>query len=84
MGHMMGAIQLSGFRDAGEVHADMADTFKIIRDSGKEPDQDRIYIHGETEAIATAENWKIGIPITPKILEQLHAVAERLRINDTL
>jgi L-2-hydroxycarboxylate dehydrogenase (NAD+) len=84
MGHLMGAIQLSGFRDPAEVHADMADTFKIIRDSGKEPDQERIYIHGEPEAIATEENRRIGIPITPKILEQLHAVAERLRINDTL
>ena len=84
MGHLIGAIQIAGFREPKEVHADMQETFKILRGAEKEPGHDRIYIHGEPEAIATAENRKIGIPITPKILEQLHKVAERLRINDTL
>lgn len=84
MGHLMGAIQIAGFREPGAVHADMQETFKILRGAKKEPGQDRVYIHGEPEAIATEENRRIGIPITPKILEQLHAAAERLRINDTL
>jgi L-2-hydroxycarboxylate dehydrogenase (NAD+) len=84
MGHLFGAIQIGGFREPTEVHADMQETFRILRGAEKEPGQDRVYIHGEPEAIATAENRKIGIPITPKILEQLHKVAERLRINDTL
>jgi len=84
MGHLMGAIQLSGFREPAAVHADMQETFGILRGAKKEPGQDRVYIHGEPEAIATEENRRIGVPITPKVLEQLHAAAERLRINDTL
>ena len=84
MGHLFGAIQIAGFREPSAVHADMQETFKILRGARKEPGQDRVYIHGEPEAIATEENRKIGIPITPKVLEQLHKVAERLRINDTL
>jgi len=84
MGHLMGAIQIAGFRPPEAVHAEMQETFKILRGAEKEHGQDRVYIHGEPEAIATEENRRIGIPITPKVLEQLHAAAERLRINDTL
>lgn len=72
MGHFMGAISVSGFRPQSAVQADMATTFDLIRGSGKEPGHDRIFIHGEPEDMAEEEHRRIGIPITPSVLEQLH------------
>lgn len=84
MGHFMGAISLAGFREPADVHHDMAGTFEIITGAKKVPGEDRIFIHGEPEAIATEENMRLGVPITPAVLEQLQKVARQLRINDTL
>lgn len=71
MGHFMGAIRLDGFRPPEEIGADMDATFDLIRNSAKAPGQDRIYIQGEPETIATGENQRDGIPITPPVMAQL-------------
>ncbi len=80
-GHFFGAIKVEGFRDTASVFRQMAETFDHIRSTKKEPGQDRIYIHGEPEAIAEEENRRIGIPITPAVLEQLQDVNERLELG---
>ena len=71
MGHFMGAIKIDGFRARGEVQADMAETFALIRKSGRAPGHDRILIPGEPEAMAEAQNRELGIPITPALMDQL-------------
>ncbi|MDH4117600.1 MAG: Ldh family oxidoreductase [Acidimicrobiia bacterium] len=71
MGHFMGAIKVAGFRPPEQVAADMDVTFDLIRGSAKEPDQSRIYIAGEPEAVAEEENIGAGVPVTPPILAQL-------------
>ncbi len=80
-GHFFGAIKVEGFRDAASVFGQMAETFDIIRNSRKEPGQDHIYIHGEPEAIAEEENRRIGIPITPAVLEQIHLLNDQLQLG---
>ncbi|MEK6710929.1 MAG: Ldh family oxidoreductase [Nitrospinota bacterium] len=80
-GHFMGAIQISGFRDPGLVFGQMQKTFERIRGSKKAEGHDRIYIHGEPEAIAEEENRRIGVPVTPAILEQMKKLNERLRLG---
>ena len=59
-------------------------TYDILRNAKKEPDQDRVYIHGEPEAIAIEENTRLGIPITPAVNEQLEKIAEKYGINSVL
>ncbi|MBT5369060.1 MAG: hypothetical protein HOL05_13550, partial [Nitrospinaceae bacterium] len=80
-GHFFGAIKVEGFRDTTSVFRQMADTFDIIRNSAKEPGQERIFIHGEPEIIAEEENRRIGIPITPAVLEQIYSLNEELNLG---
>ena len=84
MGHLMGAIRLDGFREPKEIQKEMSATYDIIRNAKKEPDQDRVYIHGEPESIAIEENTRLGIPITPAVNEQLEKIAEKYGINSAL
>jgi len=80
-GHFFGAIKIDGYRDKSGVFHQMAETFDIIRRSKKEPGQNQIFIHGEPEAIAEEENRRIGIPITPAVLEQIQSINERLQLG---
>ncbi len=81
MGHFMGAIAVAGFRPLELVQADMADTFDLIRKAGRTPGRDRIFIHGEPEAMAEAENQELGIPVTPALLDQLLRWNSRLDLG---
>lgn len=80
-GHFMGAIKTSGFRDLSVIFEDMAKLFETIRGAKKAPGHDRIYIHGEPEAIAEEENRRIGVPITPAVLEQMRRLNEELELG---
>ena len=80
-GHFMGAIRMSGFRDLSATFRDMARLFETIRGAKKAPGHDRIYIHGEPEEIAEEENRRIGIPITPAVLEQMRRLNEELALG---
>ena len=81
MGHFMGAIKIAGFRPLDQVQADMAETFDLIRKSGLAPGHDRIFVHGEPEAIAEAQNRDLGIPITPALMDQLTRWNSRLALG---
>ena len=81
MGHFMGAIKVAGFRSPEAVAAEMEATFSLIRSSAKAPGHDRIYIHGEPEAIAEESHRKIGIPITPPVLANLQKWADQLDVE---
>jgi LDH2 family malate/lactate/ureidoglycolate dehydrogenase len=81
MGHFMGAIRIDGFRDADLVQGDMEATFDLIRGSPKAPGQDRIFIHGEPEAIAEQTNAEEGIPVGPAVMDRLDEWADRLGVE---
>jgi LDH2 family malate/lactate/ureidoglycolate dehydrogenase len=81
MGHLMGAIQVDGFRPRGEVQSDMETTFDLIRGSSPAPGQDRIYIHGEPESDAETTNRVAGLPVAAAVMEHLDDWAERLRVE---
>jgi LDH2 family malate/lactate/ureidoglycolate dehydrogenase len=84
MAHLMGALRIDGFRPLADVQADMAETFGIVRGAAKAPGHDRIYIHGEPEAIIMEENERLGIPVTPAVMEQLVWVNDHLGIGHDL
>jgi L-2-hydroxycarboxylate dehydrogenase (NAD+) len=78
VGHFFGALKVSGFRDPREVSRDMEATFDVLRASRKAPGHDRIFIHGEPEAIAETENARRGVAVDPVVLTQLRSWKERL------
>ncbi|MBI3026249.1 MAG: Ldh family oxidoreductase [Candidatus Tectomicrobia bacterium] len=80
-GHFLGAIKLAGFCEPTQAHTQMQQTFDRIRNSRKAPGHGRIYIHGEPEAIAEAENRRLGVPITPAVLDQMRKMNARLRLG---
>ena len=80
----MGALRIDGFRTPEAVHADMAATFETLRGAAKAPGQERVLIHGEPEAIAEEENHRLGIPITPKLLDQMRVLDDRLGLGYAL
>jgi len=84
MGHFMGAIRVDGFREPAMVQRDMATTFETLRAAPRSPGRDRIFIHGEPEAIAEDENRRLGIPVTPALLAQMRALDDRLGLGFAL
>jgi L-2-hydroxycarboxylate dehydrogenase (NAD+) len=80
MAHFMGAIRIDGFRAPSDVHSSMAETMTVVRNAKKAPGHDTIYIHGEPERAATAENTHLGIPITPPVQADLALVADQLGV----
>ena len=84
MGHLMGAIDLEGFRPLADFQTDMAATFDRIRESPKVPGHDRIYIPGEPETMATTSNQREGIGVSPAMRSQLEIWCERLGVEPGL
>ena len=80
-GHFLGALKIGGFREPSLVYTQIAQIFDTIRNSKKAPGQDRIYIHGEREAIAEEENRRLGIPITPAVLVQVRRFIKRFELD---
>ena len=80
-GHFLGALKVGGFREPLLVYTQIAQIFDTIRNSKKAPGHDRIYIHGEREAIAEEENRRMGIPITPAVLKQVHRFIKRFELD---
>lgn len=81
MGHLMGALNIEGFRPLADFQSDMATTFDLIRGTMKAPGHDRIFIHGEPEAIAEERNRREGIAMTPVMLGQLETWGSRLGVE---
>ncbi len=81
MGHLMGAIQVEGFRPGAEVEVDMEATFDLIRGSSRVAGQDRIFIHGEPEAIAEETYRREGIPVSEAVMDQLDRWAAILEVE---
>ena len=80
-GHFLGAIKVSGFREPSLVYAQIIQILDMIRNSKKAPGHDRIYIQGEAEDMAEKENRRLGIPITPAVLEQVRRLNQRFALG---
>jgi LDH2 family malate/lactate/ureidoglycolate dehydrogenase len=81
MGHFFGALRVEGFRAPEQVHADMARTFDLLRNATKVPGEDRVFIHGEPEALAAVENSQLGLPVPPRLMQQLEELGQRYEVS---
>jgi len=81
VGHFFGAMRVDGFRPLKEFKTTMDDIIKRMKDSPKAEGQQRIYIHGEKEFEMAEERMAKGIPLHPKVVADLQAIAEELGVE---
>lgn len=74
VGHFFGAIDVRAFRPLREFRRDMDHLLKQLRESPKAAGQDRIYVHGEKSSVYEAERRAKGIPLGPKVAENLRKI----------
>lgn len=81
LGHFFGAWRVDAFRPVDEFKVTMDDLQQRLKNAPKAEGQNRIYIHGEKE-YEKAENYsRDGIPINPKVVEDLKAIAEEVAVK---
>lgn len=78
LGHLFGAWRVDAFRPLEEFKATMDDLQRRLKRTAKAEGQTRIYIHGEKEFEEQERRSREGIPLNPKVLSDLRALAEEL------
>jgi LDH2 family malate/lactate/ureidoglycolate dehydrogenase len=81
LGHFFGAMRIDGFRPKDAFKADMDDLIVRMKADAKAEGHDRIYIHGEKEYEQYEIRQKEGIPLNPKVAEDLRQIARELGLN---
>ncbi|MFH0974188.1 MAG: Ldh family oxidoreductase [Spirochaetota bacterium] len=81
LGHFFGAWRVDAFRPAKEFKAAMDDLQRRLKDAPKAQGQERIYIHGEKEYEASERFMREGVPLNPKVAEDLKALSRELDVT---
>ncbi|MDF1513016.1 MAG: Ldh family oxidoreductase [Anaerolineae bacterium] len=80
IGHFFGALRVDAFRPIEDFKETMDDLICRIKATPKAEGQDRIYIHGEKEFEAAADNEKNGVVLIPPVLESLKDISEKFNV----
>ncbi len=80
VGHFFMAIDPSAFRPLEEFKRDMDRIARELKDSPKAAGQDRIYVAGEKSFAKMAKYRTEGIPLGPKVVENLKQIGAELRV----
>jgi LDH2 family malate/lactate/ureidoglycolate dehydrogenase len=83
IGHFFGAMRVDAFRPKDEFKRDMDDLIRRLKEAPKAEGAERIYIHGEKEFETAELMARQGIPLNPKVAEELRAIANQLGISKT-
>lgn len=81
IGHFFGALQVASFRPLDEFVSSMDDLQARLKGSTKAEGQDRIYIHGEKEFEQMESNSQAGVPLNPKVVQDLRDIAGELGVT---
>jgi LDH2 family malate/lactate/ureidoglycolate dehydrogenase len=82
IGHFFGAMRIDAFRPKNEFKKDMDNLIRILRNAPKAKGASRIYIHGEKEFEEEERLAKSGIPLLPKVVDDLKNIAKELGISE--
>jgi LDH2 family malate/lactate/ureidoglycolate dehydrogenase len=82
IGHFFGAISIDAFRPEDEFKRDMDDLIRRLKNAPKAEGAERIYIHGEKESEESKRRLKLGVPLNPKVAEELRTIARQLGISE--
>jgi len=81
IGHFFGAICIDAFRPKDDFKRDMDDLLHRLKKGQKATGADRIYIHGEKEFEEAERLAEHGIPLNPKVAEELRTIASQLGMS---
>lgn len=82
IGHFFGAMRIDAFRPEEEFKRDMDDLTQRLKNAPKAEGMTRVYIHGEKEFEETKRLTEEGIPLNPKVVEDLRSIAQQLHIQE--
>jgi L-2-hydroxycarboxylate dehydrogenase (NAD+) len=78
IGHFLGAMKISGFRQREEFDRDLELLIEDVKSSPREPGVEQVFIPGEPEASAKGRHWDGGIPVSPQVWKKLQQIAMEL------
>jgi L-2-hydroxycarboxylate dehydrogenase (NAD+) len=81
VGHFFGALRIDAFRPLVDFRAAMDVFIQRVRSSAQAEGQSRIYIHGEKEFEMVDKRRREGIPLGPKVVAALRAIATDLELE---
>jgi LDH2 family malate/lactate/ureidoglycolate dehydrogenase len=81
IGHFVGAMRIDAFRPATEFKQHMDNWIKRFKSAKAAERYDHVLIHGEPERITHAQRQEKGIPLNPKVVEDLQALASKFNFE---
>jgi L-2-hydroxycarboxylate dehydrogenase (NAD+) len=84
IGHFFGAMRVDAFRPKDEFKRDMDDLIRRLKNAPKAEGAERIYIHGEKEFEEAGRLAKLGIPLNPKVVQDLRGIATQLGMSQSV
>ncbi|MGI6208028.1 MAG: Ldh family oxidoreductase [Anaerolineae bacterium] len=80
VGHFFLALDIAAFRPIDEFKAAMDAFIRELQESPKAAGADRIYVAGEKEFMQEQERLQLGIPLNPKVEEDLRGMCQELGV----
>ena len=81
LGHFFGAMRVDAFRSLDEFRRDMDDLIRRLKSVPKATGASRVYIHGEKEFEMSEKYAETGVPLNPKVVEDLRNIAKQLGLR---
>jgi len=81
IGHFFGVLRVDGFRPVEEFKATMDDLQRRLKNAPRAEGAERIYVHGEKEYEEAERRSREGIPLNPKVAEDLRAIGEEVGVE---
>jgi LDH2 family malate/lactate/ureidoglycolate dehydrogenase len=81
IGHFFGAMRVDAFRPAQEFKSHMDNWINRFRRAETVVGQEKLIIPGDPERKTNALRLKEGIPLNPKVVEDLQLLGEKLQVS---
>ncbi|MEK6783537.1 MAG: Ldh family oxidoreductase [Bacteroidota bacterium] len=81
IGHFFGAMRIDAFRPASEFKFHMDNWITRFRSAKTIDGQEKVIIPGDPERESETERLKKGIPLNPKVAEDLKALAQKFEVT---
>ena len=81
IGHFFGAMRVDAFRPSAEFKLHMDNWINRFRSAVPVEGQPRVIIPGDPERETNEERMKNGIPLNPKVVEDLEALGKKLNVS---
>ena len=81
IGHFLGAMRIDAFRPAEEFKSHMDNWITRFRSAKTVDGYDRVLIHGDPEREMSEIRKVNGIPLNPKVVEDLKQLSEKFSVK---